>query len=281
MSFAGIKFFEPSMNLQVNGASISATSGDASSAYAIDRNPFTYWRSVSSTDLTTETIEIDFASSMTINRLLCLDINWKQFTIKYDLSGAWTDFTSVVGMDGALVGGISETTFADDTVYYEFASVTTTKIQINILKSQVVNAQKYVAQIIATLEIGTLQGFPQVSSSMHTRNARSQQALSGKYVIQKSDESATYKINFSNYVSNQSAYSADFDLLMTLFDRDLPFIVWVCGGRRGSKYFGYTLRGFRLKDAYTMQLAGDYDLSYSQGVYKLSVNNSIVLQEHI
>lgn len=280
MITGGVKFFEPNQNLAVNGASISASSGNTSAVYALDRNPFTYWRSVSSNDLTTETIEVDLPSVVSINRLLFLDLNWKQFTVKYDLSGVWTDFTSVSGLDGSLAGGISETTFHDNTAYYEFAPVSTGKIQIQILKTQVVDQDKYVAQIISTTEIGTLLGFPKIKPIGLSRNERSAQALSGRYIIQKSDESASFQISFENYTPAQ-AYNGDLDLTMTLFDRDDPFIVWLCGGRRGTNYFNYTLRGFRLLDAYTMQINRPFDLSYDTSVYSLGVNSIVQLQEHI
>lgn len=280
MITGGIKYFEPSQNLMVNGASITASSGNAAAQYAIDRNEFTYWQSVSSNDATTETVTVTFPATISINRLLCLDINWKQFQVKYNVTGTWTNFTSVVGLDGALGGGISETTFADNTAYYEFAQVTTDKIQFTIDKTQVVDADKYVAQIIATTEIGTFKGFPKVKSVDITRNERSKQTLSGRYVVQKSDSSTGIQLNFANY-SPRTDFANDLDIMMSLFDRDKPFIVWLCGGKRGTSSFGYTLRGFRLLDALTMQITKGYSLNYDQGVYVLGINNTVQFQEHI
>lgn len=280
MITGGVKFLEPSQNLAVNGASGSASSGNVTAIYALDRNPFTYWQSVGSDDSTTETFEVDFAANISISRILCLDINWKQFTIKYDVSGMWTDFTNVVGLDGSLGGGISESTFHDNTAYYEFDAVTTGKILISILKSQVTDAQKYVAQIICTREIGTLKGFPKIKSVALDRNDRSKKSLSGRYVVQKSDEAAGITLNFQNYTPD-ALYTGDLDLMMSLFDRDQSFIVWLCGGRRGTNYFRYTLRGFRLLDAYTMQIVKPFDVSYDSGVYVLGVNNTVQLQESI
>lgn len=153
----GIKFFEPNMTLAVNGGSITASTGQVATPYAIDRNNFTYWRSVSSNDTITETLEVDFPSMITIDRLLFLDINWKGFTVKYDVAGTWTNFASVIGIDGG-ISTITETAFADNTAYYEFTQVTTGKILISITTTQTANQEKYVSQIIATKEIGTLLG---------------------------------------------------------------------------------------------------------------------------
>ena len=166
----GIKFFDKSKTLFADGTTIVAgVSGDPSAEFTIDRNRLSYYRSVGSNDTITETLTITLPSAQTIDRILILDHNWKEFTIKYDSA---TDFTSVVGLDGALGGGISETVFADGTAYYEFDSVSVTStIEIAITKTQVANAQKFVNQIIGTTEIGTLVGYPVVGLSQD-RNIR-------------------------------------------------------------------------------------------------------------
>lgn len=275
----GIKFFDKSKSLGVDGATITASSGDSSADYALDRNAATYWRSVGSLDVTTETITVTFSSSKTFNRLFLLDTNFKDFNIKYDVSGVWTHFSSVYGLDGSKAN-ITETAFSDSTAYYEFASVTTTSIQINVLKSQVVDAQKYVSQIICTQEIGTFAGYPDIKSLDFDRNSKVNKTSGGRYLVQKGDETAGFELNFKSYPSS-SEYSPDIDLVMELQDSEDPFLVWLCGGRRGTNYFRYTLRGFRLKDLFQMQITKPMKLDYSQNVYVNSLNASIALEESI
>lgn len=277
MSVTGrIKFFEPSMCID---ADISASSGDSSSIYALDRNHDTKWRSVTSNDLTTETLVVTFSEDKTISRLFLIDHNWKEYTIKYDVGGVWTHFASVVGLDGAKAN-LSETVFADSSSYYEFASVTTSGIQIQVVKTQTANQEKYLAQVAVTSEIGTLLGWPEVRSVESDRNARVKKTLSGRYSVQKSNETFGFSIDFKNYPSN-STYNADFDVIMSLQDRELPFMVWLCGGRRSSTYFNYVLRGYRLKDLFTMQVVSPMQLSYSSNIYKNPINTKVVLEEHI
>lgn len=277
----GIKFFDISQNLFEDGTTATATSGEFAISRALDRNPITKWRSVGSSDSSTETITVTFPDSVPIDRILLVDHNFKQFQVKYDLSGVYTDFTNVVGIDGALGGGISETNFADDTAYYEFDSVTTPSIQITIDTTQSVDAEKFISQIISTTEIGTLQGFPLVTGITPTRNQRNRQVLSGRTIVQKSEETISFNLDFSNYAVSNSIYHADLDLAMTLFDREDNFLVWLCGGRRGSNYFKYTLRGFRLKDIYQMQTVNDYELSYRDNVYVNPVSLAINLEEAV
>jgi hypothetical protein len=273
-----IKIFEPSKCLAIDGATISASSGDSSSIYALDRNPDTRWRSVDSNDLTTETITVTFDENKTINRLFLVDINWKQFTVQYDNAGTWTNLSSVYGLDGSKAS-ISETAFADNTAYYEFASVTTSGLRIQAVKTQTANQEKYISQIVATQEVGTFLGWPNISDVEVDRNIRSKKTLTGRYSVIKSLETVSFEMAFKDYPST-STYNADIDLIMQLHDREDPFIVWLCGGRRGA-YFNYILRGWRLKDLFTMQITKSFKLGYSRNIYKNPVNAKVTLEESI
>lgn len=278
MISGGIKWFERSKSLLNDGASISASPSGASTAdNAIDLNPDTYLRSTGSDDTVTETYIVTFAGSATINRLLLIDHNWKHFNVKYDLSGTYTAFTNVVGLDGAVVGGITQTAFTDGTAYYEFDSVTTTSIRIEVLKTQVVDDQKYIAQIFPTFELGTLQGYPGISP-IHSRNSRIETTLSGRAVVQKSTATIEFTLDFSTYPSGTS-YHADLDLMESLFDSEDTFVVWLCGGRRGSTYFRYPARGFNLEDVYNVQVTSPFPISYYRNLYTGPVNLQISFKE--
>lgn len=280
MITGGAKFFYPSMCLSVNGANATAADGNTTPNYMLDRNPFTYFYTVGSNDSTTHTITVTMSSSVTINRLFLIDHNWKQFTVKYlNNLGAWTDFTNVRGLDASL-GSISETTFADSSAYYEFDSVTTSSIQITVTKTQIANQDKYCAQLVITSEIGTFAGYPVIKPITLDRNAKVQKTLSGKISTLKGDESAAFGFQFKSYPS-AAAYNVDIDLVLTLQDLDTPFLVWLCGGRRGSTYYNYTLRGFRLKDLYLMAITQPLALSYTANVTKNSLNADLEIAESI
>lgn len=276
----GIKFFQESKNLFEDGASATATSGIAGVNFALDKNPLTKWRSVGSSDSTTETLEITLSEESAIDRILLLDHNWKSFTVKYDSAGVFTDFTNVVGIDGSLGGGISESSFSDDTAYYEFDSVTTSKIQITATTTQTADEEKFLSQVISTAELGTLQGFPLIRGINNSRNLRKRRVLSGRVSNQKSEETIRFTIDFKNY-GTTSDFTPDLDLAYTLFDREDNFLVWLCGGRRGTSNFRYTLRGFRLKDVYEMQVNNELSISYRDNVYVNPVNIRIPLAEAV
>ena len=93
----GIKFFKKN---QMSDASPSATSGDASAKFMLDLDVDTYWTSVGSSDSTTETITINFGSNKTIDRILLLDHNFKNFTVKYLSGSSYVAFANVIGIGG-------------------------------------------------------------------------------------------------------------------------------------------------------------------------------------
>lgn len=104
--------------------------------------------------------------------------------MSYDLAGTFEPFTNVIGVNSAEKSGIAETENSYASNYYEFDEVTTTRIKLEVLKTQTANDQKYLNQIVATKEIGTLLGFPRVAPSM-TRNETKGKTLSHKYIVQK------------------------------------------------------------------------------------------------
>jgi hypothetical protein len=273
----GISFFNRSMCLAADGTTVIASSGDASSSRALDRNPFTYWRTSGSNDTLTETLTVNFTEDKTFNRIFLIDHNFKNFTVEYDVAGVWTDFASVSGINGALAN-ITETNYALDTSYYEFTEVTTGAIRVSIDTTQTANAEKYLNQLIVTSELGTLEGYPEISSVELSRNLRVQKMLSGRVLTQKSDEYFQAELRFRNY---PASLSDDIDLAFRLHDLEDNFLVWICGGRQGSTYFRKQMRGYRLKDVIPVQLVKAIEPTYSNSVYVNTVNFNIALQEDV
>lgn len=274
----GIKFLKKSKILDASAS--APISGGASVLSLLDSNKETFYRSVSSSDVVTEEIEITFAENKTIERLFILDFNGKDFNVQYDVAGVWTHFASVVDLDGSQTN-ITETVYDKNTYYAEFTPVTTGKIRIQILKTQVANADKFINQVIVTEELSTLVGFPEIRQITVDRQLRSKKTISGKFSIQKSLESFIFTLSFRKYPSS-AVYNVDIDAALELHDSEDPFLVWLCGGKFGTTLFSYTIRGFRLKDVVQMQVSNSYKLSYLDNIYVNPINLATVkLSEHI
>jgi len=272
----GIKFFDRSKSLAVDGADAVASSGDASADFILDRNRFTFWRSVGSSDVTTETITITMSSSITFDRILLINHNFESFDVQFD-SGGFTDFSSVIGLDGAPPGpGIAETAFADDTAYYEFDSVTTTIVRIRATVTQTTDAEKFLNQMILTSEQGTFVGFP-VLTPTHRRSL-TRQVLSGKSIVEKLEDSFQGLLSFSSYPVS-GTFNADINLMLSIFESEDDFIIWPSGGRRGTTFFGNPLRAWRLEDAFTCNVVNNISPAFLQNVHILPINAEFELHE--
>jgi hypothetical protein len=270
-----VKFFDQNFALFRSGGTADASSNDDAAKFILDISRYTQWESLGSNDLTTETIVVNLKTSKVVDRLFLVDMNFKEFQIQYDNGSGYVDFTNVVGVNGVESSSISETDFAFDSAYYQFDAVTTSRIQITCLKTQVANVQKYLSQIIITEEIGTLEGFPRVQPES-SRNETKAKALSRRLVVQKTYETNKVKITFKTH-----PFQNDLDIIEELFEREEPFLVYPCGGRSGSDYFKVEQMNWRLKDIYNVQITGKLKNQFEKGVYTLGFNKSITMEEHI
>lgn len=271
----GIKFFDENLADSKTGATVTASSGDPSADSILDRNQYSVWRSVGSDDTTTETLEITLDSSQSFSRLFLIRHNFKEFNVKY-WSGAWVDFSNVVGVNGATSSVISETAYAANTAYYEFDEVTTDKILISATKTQVTDEEKFLNSFVIGSELGTLQGYPTIKDATKDKKLRKSILLNGRSFITKSLEVFRTSIDFKNY---PPTYPDDLDLVYDLFDRDKNFHVWLCGGRNGEPYFKYQLRGFRLEDLVLVQTVNIFKDRYRKNIYTSAVDMQLKLEE--
>ena len=266
----GIKFFDKSKCLLKDGAAVAASSGDASADYALSMNRYLRWDSVGSNDSTAETLVVTFPSA-TIDRILLVDHNLKDFSITYG-AGA-SAFSGVVGIDGA-GSGIVETAFTQDTAYYEFTPVTTTRINITATKTQIANAQKYITLIAATEEIGTLEGYPVITPTISSNEKRAQ-TIGGKYITQKS-----YEV-FGAKLALEHTSQDDINILNTIYEAQDPFLIWPCGGKYGTTNFSVDFKSWRLKDLYQVQTFGQISNTFRKSIYTSSPITTITVGEEV
>lgn len=120
---------------------VSVTSGSGSFANAYDRDYDSRWlTSGANSDATTVTITIIFfegsvAIDRTIDRLIVLNHNWKNFVISYWDGSAYQTWLTVTGNTTA------------DTVH-TLASHTISEMKIEITNTIVTNAEKFAGEII-------------------------------------------------------------------------------------------------------------------------------------
>lgn len=272
----GVKFFLQNKALLKNGGSALATSNSDLAVYMLDVSRYTQWESSGSSDIVTESITISFKSKQDIDRVFLTDMNLKNFSIKYkDEFGFYVDFANVIGVNGEESAAIAETDYSYSTAYFEFDLVNTDSILIEASETQVADQEKAITSFVATEEIGTFQGFPRVQPQA-TRNETKAKALSRRFVIQKTYETNRIKINFKSH-----PFQNDLDILDFIFDSEIPFLVYPCGGRTGEVYFKVDQKAWGLDDLFNMQTTGKMKNEFEKGVYTLGFKKTITLEEHV
>ncbi len=279
----GIKFFDGIKNLKKDGASIVASSGTARADFVIGRNPLLLWKSDTADDDDTETLTLTLPQDTSINRLFLINHNFKDFEVEWQLNaGGWDSFDNVVGINGVLPNNgagdaILEDEFAYSSAYYEFDAVTVDQIRVTINSTQVVDAKKFLGQLIVTSELGTFSGYPTVKPGVD-RNKRVSQMLSGRASLTRGLEIFSSSIRFANYPTAED-FREDVSLAYELNNRDDAFLVYLCGGRTGQTYFRHTIPGFRLQDAFLVNVINDPDSVYQKNVYINGVDFELKLEE--
>lgn len=264
----GIKFFYKNYgDLDNDSASASVSTGSSARNFARSRKTYLYWISEGSDDTTTETYELRFGESKDIDRIILNRHNFKAFTVEYWDGAAWADFADVVTPSGTKTN-ITETANTETTNYYEFTSVSTEKIRVSIDTTQTTNAEKYIYEVIATEEIGTLTGYP-VYIGSNNRATADKKAIDGR--ISKTILGTVFscQLQFQRY-----GIEADHTIMQTLWDLEAPFLIYPSGADESQ--FRYESKiGNRNRDIYLVNFASDFSPNYDMNVYKNALNYAV------
>lgn len=271
----GIKFFKRNFSLLKDGATATASSNTEGVKYLLSPVRYAKWISVGSSDATEETITITFPSSKTIDRLFLLGFNLKEFDVKYFDGLSFVDFSNVIGVNGVEQSTINETNFSFDSAYYEFDSVTTSQVQIKARKTQVADEEKMITTFVSTMEIGTLEGYPSISSSLSNNEKRSK-ALSQRFVIQKTYETVSFQLGFKTH-----PFQNDLNIMEELFESIDSYLIFPCGGRTGSQYFKIDQKAWRLDDLFQVQNRGKFQSNFEKNIYTNGFNKSVTFEESV
>ena len=269
----------------------SATSGaGASNIGDIDRS--TKWQSSGSSDTIVETIQVTFSQSLTMDRVVLINMNFKTFSVKYWDGSAWVDFTGVFysqdtvvpvgiygssvygGLHGYAISGANIDNNELNTRYFAFDSVSTTSLLITVTKTIIPNAQKFMHELYAGVEIGTFSDDIMCKPNSYSATVRASDSMiitksnGGRIRYEKSDK---YRARIS---LKQVTGSNDTGILDEVFTYG-ELAIWPCGGKND-----YTTRGMRIQDFYSVVVSddqeSDFDIGRDPGI---GVNQSFGLDE--
>ena len=246
---------------------VTATASEGTGALSVlDRSNRTLWGTSGSVDANNTTLTIDMVDTVTIDTILLIKHNFKNFKIQYwDLVGlVWANFSLA----------INPTTSTDSTSYFTFTPVQTTKLVLTIYGTQVVDADKVLCQFIATAKIAQLNGWPVLKKPLLSRNLQERPMLSGKrHILQNI---GFYSVSLS--VKNWSD-ATDLTTVETLYSSSEGFLFWPCGSNQTQ--FRSVRQGYRLEDIYLVRCKNELTPEFVDGLYQAGLNLQIDLIEVI
>jgi hypothetical protein len=225
--------------------------------FLFDNDRLTRLTSIGSNDATPEVWVLDFGSSKTFDRIFIDNHNIKSGKLEYWNGVAYVDFSSAIAWSAN----------ATVTHYYEFNSVTTTKIRLTMNTTMTVNDQKRVGSLIAFSEIGSVLVNPsKLTPIWPERSVNHRGSKNGSiYVIFGRKYKAT--IQFSD------ASITDIVLFETLKNYATSFYIYPCGGS------GQVELGFRLQDIFFVNYTNEFNPDLNGNLYGIGQTLTMIVEE--
>lgn len=263
---APIRFFKKSACDFEKAVVVTASEGQASASFLFDRSNRTAWGTSGSVDSNNTQIVVNMGDVMTIDSILLLKHNFKNFLLEYwdDIGLLWLGFATP----------IHPTASTDASSFFNFPAVNTSQLRLTIFGTQVANSDKLLCQFIATSQIGQLNGWPKFSKPTMARNLVQQQMLSGKSHILKNVGFYATDLTVENWSDD-----ADLTIVEALYNSSEGFLFWPCGGDQTQ--FSSLRQGYRLEDIFLTQVSNEFSPEWAQGFYKCGMQMDISLTEVI
>jgi hypothetical protein len=257
-----MRFFKKSWaDFEKGVVAITATEGQDLVGYLIDRSNRTCWGTSGSLDANNTQVTIDMADIGSIDTILLLKHNFKNFLIEYwdDVGAVWVSLENVTNNAAA-------------SSYFSFAMITTSKFRLTIYGTVIANSDKYLFQFIATSQIGQLTGWPTFKSPIMSRNRMAKKMLSGKsHVLQNV---GFYQTSLAHNYWN---IDSDLTIVESLYEASDGFLFWPCGGNEGQ--FSMLRNGYRFEDIFLCRCKNEYSPEWVKGLYAAGLKLQIDLIE--
>jgi hypothetical protein len=267
---AGIRFFERSIIDRANDTSgfaltvadgVATDTGQALGSYLIDRRNWTGWVTTGSADAGNTTLTIEFDQRF-FDTIILVNHNFKNYTVQYWDGANYVNFSTTVNVSN----------FAKDTSFHQFTEVETDRIRIVVSAAQVVDADKFLSQLIITTQLGQFQNNWVISESMSSINKSLSKTVSGLSWV--STKQGAFEMDVSSqHVINDN----DLSLIETINYLPEGFLVWPCGG--DETQFRTERVGFRLRDIFYMVKTSELNPVWANGIYNQGTNIKFNLRE--
>ena len=290
-----IKFFQRSRCLYSDGARVTPVL-NSSIENILSYNRDHIYKSLGPVHTPVVSASIQFDKVYPINRLILINFNMPRVNIRFIReNGSFLTPQGVSDIDNneidtrVTVNGMDLNFDTPDivtrTVYLEFDEFLASGLRLAFSDSpDGIRTENYTdetpaifQQVIATKEIGTFQGFPNLSSYSENQNEIVNTTSTGlKHVVKQSQTIDKFKLRFTAYPIEN-----DVSISEKLYNSSESFTVWPCGGGYGSNHFLFDKEGWRLSDIYNVQTVGTKSLRWYKNFYKSGANTGLDLVEVI
>lgn len=267
MSSEQIIFFNKNrIDLSFDQVVLTASEGQDFVDFVRNRSLNSGWATTGSADANNTTFIVDMVDSNEVSSIILNGHNFKSYKIeKWDPIGS-----SFV----AFTPAIDETSTDETTSRHVVTDGIFSKFKITIRGTQVVDDDKYLAELIVTQDLGQLEGWPVIQDPVNSRNRKINKMLSGKSDVRENVGSFSTKLKVNILKSD-----ADLAIFESLFLANEGFHVWLCGGDESQ--FSSVRLGYRKKDLPLMKCSNEYKAGFYAGLYKSGIVSEVDLVEVI
>lgn len=268
-----IKFFNKNrLDLSIDTVALTVTdavatnTGQAFVDFVRNRNNSSAWLTTGSTDAANTKIEAELNDDLTLTDIILISHNFKSYTLKYWDGFSFVDFSPVISVSAN----------AETTTNHEFTEVNTSKLQLIITSTIIVDADKQLKQWIATTKLATgqLVGWPVIKTPRHNTNKKVNKMLSGKVNVVESVGGFSMTLTVSNW-----NIDADLSLIEDIYFGRRAILVWLSGG--DDAQFSHKRIGYRKEDIFFMRAINDYSPEWRNGIYVNGIKMNLKMSEAI
>ncbi len=250
MNYSDINRAEASIVIDNNNAEVESL---------INRDPFWVWQSIGSNDDTdTVTLTASFGVARTMDTLLLINHNLKNFSFEYWNGAVWIEI-------------LAETANVEDVYFSKFTPVSTDQVRLIMNSTIVADSEKTIQDFIATGQLGQFAGYPEVELTDTTDRVK-KRMLSGKEKITISGPQVKANIRFKDYTGN-----TDRTLVNTLRELREEFLIWPSGG--DASQFAHNDIGYRLSDIYLVTIDKGFRHKFTKGLFKSGMSGNLIFTE--
>ena len=265
-----IRFFEiPASDYSNTNASFTVSDPLADSdgqdivSFVRNRNLTSSWLTTGSLDANDTELLVDFGDAQALTSLFLVKHNLKSFKLEYFNGVSLLEFANVT--DNA-----EETT---EHVFPDGANVV--YIKLTIFGTIIPDTDKRITQFLASKQIGQLEGWPEISSMIHSTGMKVSTMLSGKSSISNSVGGTGFDLKVKVEESQ-----SDIDLFESLYYTYKRGVMVYIGGGDASQ-FKVKVKGYRVEDFYVMKPVKDYRADLYRSIYESGPKINIKLKEVI